>query len=96
MTQPAFIEPVWLVEAKYGPNAAEIRPTYRPMHVARIQELKAAGTVIEAGGLLDLTSSYLLIRAESEQAALALCHDDVYWHNGVWTDITARAFGRVI
>lgn len=70
MAQPAFIEQVWLVEAKYGPNAAEIRPAHRPTHIARIQELKAAGTVIEAGGLLDMSTSYLLVRAESEQARL--------------------------
>jgi uncharacterized protein YciI len=43
-----------------------------------------------------MSTSYLLIRAESEQAAIALCLEDVYWHNGVWTDITAHAFGRVI
>lgn len=96
MTQTAFIEQVWLVEAIYGLNAARIRPAHRPTHIARLQDRKAAGNVIEAGGLLDISTSYLLIRTESEEAAIALCQDDVYWHNGVWTEIAAHAFRRVV
>ena len=90
------IEPVFLVEAQYTPEAAERRPTVRAIHLGRIADLRRAGTVIEAGAYSDaMTSSLLLLRAESAAVALAIAGDDVYVRAGVWGEITARPFGRV-
>ena len=90
------IESVFLVEARYTADAAEKRPAVRPEHLARMVELRAAGTIIEAGAYSDeLTSSILLVRADDAAAALALARADVYARAGVWGDITARPFGRV-
>lgn len=95
-TKPAAIEPVWLVEATYAPDAAETRVPFRAQHLARLVELEDAGVVIEAGAFADVSASIILLRAADEAAALELCRDDVYMRNGVWVEIRARPFGRVV
>jgi uncharacterized protein YciI len=91
------IETIYVVEVSYTADAAEKRPAARPEHLARIARLMDEGRLIEAGGFLDFSSSLLLVRAASEDEALALIRDDVYSRAGVWTDdIRARSFGRVV
>ncbi len=91
------IEQVFLVEAQYTPEAEAKRPAVRAQHLARIAELRAAGTVIEAGAYSDaLTSSILLVHASDAAAALAIAQADVYVGAGVWGAIEARPFGRVV
>ncbi|MEI7742500.1 MAG: YciI family protein [Chloroflexota bacterium] len=92
---PATLEPVWHVQATYAPDAAETRVPFRARHLARIAELLTSGVVVEAGAFMDVSSSVLLIRAASEEAALDVCRADVYMQNGVWVELRARAFGRV-
>jgi uncharacterized protein YciI len=91
----AVVEPVWLVEATYAPDAAATRGPFRAEHLAGILVRKDAGLYIEAGAFLDVSASVLLVRAESEAAALELVRDDVYVRNGVWVEVRARPFGRV-
>ena len=52
--------------------------------------------VIEAGGYTDLSTSLILVRAASAADAVALFADDVYVRAGVWSEIRARAYGRVV
>ena len=89
------IEPVWLVEATYAAHAAERRKPFRAEHLARILALRDAGVIVEAGALTDASASVVLMRAPSEEEALAICREDVYLRNGVWTDVRARPFGLV-
>lgn len=99
MTEPttaAPLEPVWLIEATYAPDAAETRVPFRGRHLARLHELMEAGIVIEAGAFLDVSSSILIVRAPDEAAALEIARADVYMANGVWVEVRARAFGRVV
>jgi uncharacterized protein YciI len=90
------IELIWAVDATYGPDAAERRPAVRAEHLRRIGELRAAGTIVEAGGYTDMGGSLLLVRAPDEEAALAILQDDIYTKSGVWTGLRARALGRVV
>ena len=89
------IEDVYLVEATYTPEAADRRPAVRGAHISRLVELMAAGTLIEAGAYKDVSSSILVVRAASEEEALALARADIFVSAGVWGAITARPFGRV-
>jgi uncharacterized protein YciI len=89
------IEPAWFVEATYAPDGAETRVPFRAEHVARLQELKAAGVITEAGAFTDASATIAIVRAASEEEALALFRDDVYMRNGVWVEIRARPFGRL-
>jgi uncharacterized protein YciI len=90
------IETIYVVEATYGPDAAEIRPRVRPEHLTRIAELRDRGIVVEAGGYTDLSTALVLIRAASAEAALSIARDDIYLSSGVWVELRAKPFGRVI
>jgi uncharacterized protein YciI len=90
------IEPVWLVEATYAPDAAETRGPFRARHLARLADLRDAGVVIESGAFLDVSSSVMLVRAADESAALDIARADIYVANGIWVEIRARPFGRVV
>lgn len=89
------LEPVWLVEASYVVNAIEARVPFRPTHLARITDLKNSGVMIEAGAYADVSASLFMLRAATEDEALDICRADVYWQNGIWVDLKARAFARV-
>jgi uncharacterized protein YciI len=90
------VEPVWLIEATYAPDAAESRVPIRAQHAARLLELKAQGVVIEAGAFPDVSASVLLVRAPLEEDARELCRQDVYTRNGVWVEFRIRPFNRLI
>ena len=90
------LETVWLVEATYAPDAVETRKPFRAQHLARVAALKAAGTYVEAGAFLDVSSSITLVRAETEAEALDVIRGDVYMANGIWVELRARPFGRVV
>jgi uncharacterized protein YciI len=92
---PAGLEPIWLVEATYAPDAADTRAPFRAEHLAGVRRRLETGEYVEAGAFTDVSASVILVRAESEEAALALVRDDVYMRNGVWVEVRARAFGRV-
>jgi hypothetical protein len=94
-TPPHRLEDVWVVEASYAPDAAETRAPIRPQHLARMARLKAAGTVIEVGGFADMSGSLLIVRAESEAAAIEIARQDIYLQQGVWVELRAKPFGRL-
>ncbi len=89
------MEPVFVIEATYGPNAAELRPPHRPAHLTRIAALRAAGVILEAGAFPDMSGSLLLVRAADADAALAIAREDVYLREGVWVEARVRPFLRV-
>ncbi|MFP5341776.1 MAG: YciI family protein [Candidatus Limnocylindria bacterium] len=99
MTDPAptfALEPIWLVEATYAPDAAETRTPFRAEHLAEIVRRRSAGVYVEAGAFADVSASIVLVRAASEAEAIEIVSDDVYMRNGVWVELRARAFGRVV
>jgi uncharacterized protein YciI len=99
MTDPApaaSLETLWLVEATYAPDAADTRVPFRPEHLAGVARRLRSGVYAEAGAYLDVSSSLVLVRADSEEAALAIVGDDVYLRNGIWVELRARPFGRVV
>ncbi len=95
-TSDIAIEPIWFVEATYAPDAAETRGPYRAEHLARAAALRDAGTIVEVGAFADVSASVVLVRAGSEEEALGLVGDDVYLRNGIWVELRARPFGRVV
>jgi len=95
MPPDVTVEPIFVVEATYAPDAAESRVPFRPEHVAGIVARQRSGRYVEAGAFTDLTASMLLVRATDADEAIALVSDDVYMRNGVWVEVRARAFGRV-
>lgn len=89
------IEPVWLVQCTYAPDAAETRVPFRAAHLSRAAALKRAGVITEIGAFADVSGSVLIIRAATEAEALEICRQDVYMQNGVWVELRAKPFGRL-
>ena len=92
----ATIEPTWLIEATYAPDAAETRVPFRARHLARLIEMMDAGIVVAAGAFTDVSASIIVVRAADEVAALDIARSDIYMANGVWVEVRARAFGTVL
>jgi uncharacterized protein YciI len=92
----ATIEPTWLIEATYAPDAAETRAPFRARHLARLLELMDAGVVVMAGAYADVSASIIVVRAADEEAALDIARSDIYTANGVWVEVRARALGLVV
>ena len=90
------IEPTWLIEATYAPDAAETRIPFRARHLARAGELIEAGIIVEMGAFADVSASILIVRAPDEAAALDIASGDIYMANGIWVELRARPFGRVV
>jgi uncharacterized protein len=90
------IERIWVLEATYAPDGAEARAPFRAEHLERIARLIHEGTVIEAGAFVDVSTSIVLLRAASEDAALAIARQDPYVREGVWVELRVRPFGRVV
>ncbi len=90
------IEPTWLIEATYASDAAETRVPFRARHLARLAELIDSGVVVAAGAFADVSASIIIVRAADEAAALEIARADVYLANGVWVEVRARPFGRVV
>jgi uncharacterized protein YciI len=90
------IENVWVIEATYGPDAAVRRAPVRNEHIERYGRLMAQGIVLEVGGYLDMGGSLVMVRAATEEEALAVVEQDVYTRVGVWTGFRARQLGRVV
>ncbi len=85
-------EPTFLIEAAYGPDAEERRRPVRAQHLARAAELQDQGVIIEAGSFPDMSGSLFILRAASEEAALAIMSQDVYMSAGVWVEVRVRPF----
>jgi uncharacterized protein YciI len=93
MPDPASrFESVWFVEGTYAADAAEARAPFRAEHVAGLTARIAAEEVVYAGSFPDVSASVMVVRADSEAAALDLFRDDVYIRNGVWVELRARPF----
>ena len=89
-------EAVYLVDVVFAPGAAERRGPYRSAHLQRIARLKREGVIIEGGAFLDtLSTSIMLIRATTAEAAREVAEDDVYVSAGVWEEVRVRPFARV-
>ncbi len=89
------IEPVFVVEVTFAPDAADRRPPHRATHLARIDALRADGVILEAGAYPDLSGSLLIVRAPDADSAIAVARDDVYMREGVWVEARVRPFARV-
>ena len=93
----ACMEPVWLVEATYAPDAAETRVPFRPEHLARAAELKAAGTIVEIGAFTDVSERdhHRPRRVRGGRPGHRPAPTS-YVTNGIWVELRARPFNRLV
>ena len=87
----AGFEKLFVVDATYCEDGGNARAPFREAHVKRAVELRAAGTVVLAGGFEDLSGSLVIYRAPDEAAVREVVESDIYWREGVWVGYTVRA-----
>jgi uncharacterized protein YciI len=63
------------------------RAPFRDEHLARLQQLKDAGSLITLGPTKDLKLVFGVFEADSAESAEALVKADVYWREGIWTSV---------
>ena len=90
------VQPVFVVEPTYAPDARQRREPVRGAHLAGIQRLAHDGHLLLAGAYEDMSASLLILAVDSEEEALRLVRDDVYWDAGVWIGVDVRRLNRVM
>lgn len=71
----------------YCDNALERRTPYRNEHLERLQQLKAAGTLVTLGPTAGSTHVFGIFEASSQAEVENLVKADVYWRHGIWSAV---------
>jgi hypothetical protein len=71
----------------YCDNALEKRTPYRDEHLARLQQLKDAGTLVTLGPTEGSTHVFGIFEADSLEQVEQLVKSDIYWLQGIWTAV---------
>ena len=71
----------------YCENATGKRTPFREAHLAGLQALKDAGTLVTLGPTEGSTHVFGIFEAEDQAAVEALVKGDIYWREGIWTAV---------
>jgi len=81
------------------PEALSRRTQQRPAHIEGVRRMKAEGTFVDGGAMLDdagrMVGSMILVEFPSRAEVDAWLAADPYVTGQVWEHITVRAFRRV-
>jgi uncharacterized protein YciI len=72
----------------YCADALEKRAPYREEHLEGLQRQKDAGLLITLGPTEGSTHVFGIYEADRQAQVEELLHNDVYWRNGIWTELT--------
>jgi uncharacterized protein len=96
----------YVIDARDGADVLARRLEARPLHLARLHELRDAGRLLVAGpcpavdaedpGPAGFTSSLIVAEFESLDAARAWAEADPYVAAGVYDRVDVRPFRRVL
>ncbi len=71
----------------YCDEALTRRTPYRQEHLAALQLLKDAGTLVTLGPTEGSSHVFGIFEAESQELVEAIVKGDVYWRHGIWTEV---------
>lgn len=71
----------------YCEDALQKRTPFRDEHLARLKVLKEQGTLITLGPTEASTHVFGIFEAAELQQVRDLLEQDVYWREGIWTDL---------
>lgn len=96
---------LYLIYAQDVPNSLENRLSVRPAHLARLQALRDAGSLVVAGpnpaidsndpGSAGFSGSTVIAEFASLADAQAWAEQDPYVAAGVYADVTVKPFKQV-
>lgn len=98
MNEPSRLDPAiyTVLLYEYVDDMLELRTPHRAEHLARLEEAKARGELINAGAIGDADSAVLVFAPGHEDAARALAEGDPYvlaglvpsWRVTTWNVVT--------
>lgn len=71
----------------YCDDALNRRTPYREEHLAGLQRLKEAGSLLTLGPTEGSTHVFGIFEADSRDQVEQLVKSDVYWRQGIWTAV---------
>ena len=71
----------------YCDEALTRRAPDRQEHLAALQQLKDAGTLVTLGPTEGSTHVFGIFEAENQELVEAIVKGDVYWRHGIWTEV---------
>jgi len=77
----------YVLWGRYCENALEKRTPFREEHLAGLQRQKEAGQLITLGPTEGSTHVFGIYEAGSLEEVEALVRGDVYWRNGIWSEV---------
>ena len=77
----------YVLWGRYCENALEKRTPFREEHLAGLQRQKEAGQLITRGPTEGSTHVFGIYEAGSQEEVEALVRGDVYWRNGIWSEV---------
>ncbi len=87
---------LYVIIGRDGPQAKQLRPRWRPAHLEHLSALSRQGTVRLAGPLTDGAGSLILVEADSDEQARAVCDQDPYVREGVFAEVEIHPFKQVL
>jgi uncharacterized protein YciI len=72
---------------RYCEGAIEKRTPFRQEHLDRLQRLKEEGSLITLGPTEGSTHVFGIFEGSSREAIDALVRRDVYWREGIWSEL---------
>jgi uncharacterized protein YciI len=71
----------------YCPDALERRTPFREQHLAGLRQQKESGVLLTLGPTEGSTHVFGLYEAENQGVVEALVKGDIYWRQGIWTEV---------
>ena len=78
----------YVLWGKYCKNALEKRAPYREEHLTRLSNLKEQGILITLGPTKCNRFVFGIFEANNMEIVNDLVKKDIYWKNGIWTELT--------
>ncbi|QPN63479.1 YciI family protein [Synechococcus sp. CBW1004] len=77
----------FVVWGTYCDDVLEKRAPFRQEHLDGLQRQKDAGLLITLGPTADTRLVFGIYEAESREQVEEALHADVYWREGIWTEL---------
>jgi uncharacterized protein YciI len=77
----------FVVWGTYCDDVLEKRAPFRQEHLDGLQRQKDAGLLITLGPTADTRLVFGIYEAESQEQVEQALHADVYWREGIWTEL---------
>jgi uncharacterized protein YciI len=77
----------FVVWGTYCDDVLEKRAPFRQEHLDGLQRQKESGLLITLGPTADTRLVFGIYEAESQELVEQALHADVYWREGIWTEL---------